>query len=72
MITVCGAGAIGGITGAALTRGGHDVLLVDRDAAHVDAINRDGLTVERDGVSSTTPMRAVTPERLGADPSLKR
>jgi len=70
MITVCGAGAIGGITGAALTRGGHDVLLVDRDAAHVDAINRDGLTVERDGVSSTTPMRAVTPERLGADLAL--
>ena len=29
-ITVYGAGAIGGITGAALTRAGHNVLLVDR------------------------------------------
>jgi ketopantoate reductase len=34
-ITVYGAGAIGGITGAALARAGHDVLLVDSAAAHV-------------------------------------
>ena len=43
-ITVYGAGAIGGITGAALARAGHDVLLVDRDAAHVEAMNAHGLT----------------------------
>ena len=48
-ITVYGAGAIGGITGAALARAGHDVLLVDSAVAHVDAINAAGLTVERLG-----------------------
>jgi 2-dehydropantoate 2-reductase len=64
-ITVYGAGAIGGITGAALARAGHDVLLVDSAAAHVDAINAAGLTVERDGAATTTMVRAVTPSGLG-------
>jgi 2-dehydropantoate 2-reductase len=64
-ITVYGAGAIGGITGAALVRAGHDVLLVDSAAAHVDAINAAGLTVEQDGAATTTRVRAVTPSGLG-------
>jgi len=68
-ITVYGAGAIGGITGAALARTGHDVLLVDNATAHVDAINAAGLTVERDGAATTTMLRAVTPSGLG--PSLE-
>jgi 2-dehydropantoate 2-reductase len=45
-ITVWGAGAIGGITGGALRRAGHDVLLVDIHEEHVAALKRDGLTVE--------------------------
>ena len=57
-ITVYGAGAIGGVTGAALARAGHDVLLVD-SAPNVDAINAAGLTVERDGALTTTPVRAI-------------
>jgi len=64
-VTIYGAGAIGGITGAALARAGHDVLLVDSYVPHVEAINASGLTVERDGSETTTPMRAVTPASLG-------
>jgi len=45
-ITVWGAGAIGGITGGALARAGHDVLLVDSHAEHVAALNASGLAVE--------------------------
>jgi len=45
-VVVWGAGAIGGITGATLTRAGHDVLLVDRDPAHVAAMKAHGLHVE--------------------------
>ncbi len=66
-ITIYGAGAIGGTTGAALARAGHDVLLVDSSTSHVDAINAAGLSVERDGVVTTTRMRAVTPAGLGRD-----
>src|SRR5262250_3062382 len=66
-VTVYGAGAIGGTTGAALARAGHDVLLVDSHAPHVEAINANGLTIERDGKATTTPMRAVKPADLGRD-----
>jgi len=64
-ITVFGAGAIGGTTGAALARAGHDVLLVDKDQAHVEAINAGGLTVERKDGTTTTRVRAVPPSALG-------
>ena len=64
-ITIYGAGAIGGITGAALARAGHDVLLVDSYMPHIEAINSGGLTIERDGAATTTRVRAVTPEALG-------
>ena len=42
-ITVYGAGAIGGITGARLAQAGHDVLLVDKAADHVAAMNVGGV-----------------------------
>jgi len=64
-ITVYGAGAIGGVTGAALARTGHDVLLVDRADDHVAAMNAHGLTIERRDGASTVPVRAITPGALG-------
>ena len=65
-ITVFGAGAIGGITGAALARAGHDVLLIDRAADHVAAMNANGLTVERRDGAATVRVRAITPDALGS------
>jgi 2-dehydropantoate 2-reductase len=44
-LTIVGAGAIGGITGAYLARAGHRVQFVERDPDHVAAIRRDGLQV---------------------------
>ncbi len=69
-ITVYGAGAIGGITGARLARAGHDVLLVDRAADHVAAMNERGLTIEAREGAITVPVRAITPEVLGSGLSL--
>jgi 2-dehydropantoate 2-reductase len=66
-VTVYGAGAIGGTTGAALARAGHDVLLVDSHPQHVEVINAHGLTIERDGEATTTRVRAVLPADLGHD-----
>ncbi|MCB0065340.1 MAG: hypothetical protein KDE19_24615, partial [Caldilineaceae bacterium] len=43
--TVIGAGAIGGTVGAYMARAGLDLLFVDADAAHVAAMNQDGLTI---------------------------
>jgi 2-dehydropantoate 2-reductase len=66
-LTIYGAGAIGGITGAALTRAGHRVLLVDRASDHVAAMNATGLTVVSGaaGTEWTARVEATTPDRLG-------
>ena len=44
-LTIVGAGAIGGLLGAYLIAAGRDVVLVDANEAHVEAINRRGLQV---------------------------
>lgn len=43
---VCGAGAVGGVVGGQLARAGFEVVLVDTNGAHVDAINRQGLRLK--------------------------
>src|SRR5437763_127535 len=66
-ITIYGAGAIGGITGARLAQAGHDVLLLDKADDHVAAMNARGLTIEAREGSVTIPVRALTPAALGAN-----
>lgn len=62
-VTIVGAGAIGGTAGVLLYQAGHEVTLVDRDAGHVAAINRDGYRLS--GIlDATESVRAVTPEQL--------
>jgi 2-dehydropantoate 2-reductase len=66
-ITVYGAGAIGGVTGAALARAGHDVLLVDAAADHVAAIAQHGITIvpgDAPAAAWTVRAPAVTPDAL--------
>jgi len=63
-ITVWGAGAIGGITGGALTRAGHDVLLVDVHEGHAAALQRDGLSVEDARGNWHVPVRAALPPEV--------
>jgi 2-dehydropantoate 2-reductase len=65
IITIYGAGAIGGITGARLAQAGHEVLLVDRAEDHVAAMNARGLTIESREGAVTIPVRATTPGALG-------
>ncbi|HVB10635.1 MAG TPA: 2-dehydropantoate 2-reductase [Bacillota bacterium] len=63
-LTIVGAGAIGGVAGAYLAQAGHDITLVDREVAHVEAINRDGLRISGYRGELRLPMRAITPEQL--------
>jgi 2-dehydropantoate 2-reductase len=65
-VTIVGAGAIGGVTGASLARAGHDVLLVDQAADHVAAMNEGGLAIVTPAGVWTAPVRAVTPDGLPA------
>ena len=61
---VVGAGAIGGTVGARLARDGHDVLFCDADRDHVEAINRNGLTIEGPVEQFTVRAPAVLPQDL--------
>jgi 2-dehydropantoate 2-reductase len=45
-VVIIGAGSLGSAIGGTLALGGHDVVLVTRNQAHVDAINRDGLRLD--------------------------
>ncbi len=63
-ILIWGAGAIGGVLGAYFQRAGHDVLLVDIAADHVEAMNRDGLSIEGPVEEFRQSVRAVTPDRV--------
>ena len=44
-LAIVGTGAIGSVIGAYLSRTGHDITLIDTWSEHVEAMNRDGLTV---------------------------
>lgn len=59
--TIVGAGAIGGTLGAYMARAGEDVTFVDADSAHVEAMNRQGLTIKGYAETFTVPARAYTP-----------
>jgi len=58
-IAVLGAGAIGGSIGADLTLAGHDVVLIDAWAAHVEAMKANGLCVMLPEQELHAPVRAL-------------
>lgn len=59
-ICVIGAGALGCSIGGVLTEGGSDVWLIDRNPAHVDAMNKVGLRMVDGGVERTVRVQAAT------------
>lgn len=68
MITIIGAGAIGGVIGGYLAKGGRQVEFVDIDKEHVEKMNAKGLTIELPDSSFTVPVNAYNMDeflRLG-------
>ena len=63
-LLIYGSGAIGGSIGAHLARAGHKVTLVDRDEAHVSAMQRHGLELRGPVAAFRTPVTAFTPGQL--------
>lgn len=63
-LAIVGAGAIGGTVGAYLARAGHDVTLVDQDAAHVAAVNERGLRITGPIEEFTARVPAYTPDEV--------
>jgi 2-dehydropantoate 2-reductase len=59
-IAILGAGALGCAIGAALTEAGNETWLLNRDARHVDAMRRHGLTVDDANGTRSIAVRATT------------
>ncbi|MBB5373289.1 ketopantoate reductase family protein [Acidocella aromatica] len=68
-IAIMGAGAVGCYYGALLALGGHEVTLIGRPQ-HVEAMNRDGLRLERAGESVFVPVQASTEAEGALDAEL--
>jgi len=65
-IAVVGAGAMGSLFGAMLAEAGNEVWLCDVWFEHVQTINKEGLTIERNGKTRRLSIAATTaPERIG-------
>ena len=65
-IAVVGAGAMGSLFGAMLAEAGNEVWLYDVWVEHVQTINKDGLSIEREGQTRTLSIEATTdPEQIG-------
>jgi 2-dehydropantoate 2-reductase len=61
-IAVLGSGGIGGYYGALLAKAGEDVLFIAR-GAHLEAMQRRGLTLRTAAGESTVPLTAVSHTR---------
>lgn len=60
---IFGAGSLGTVLGAYLSKNGEDVTLVTRNREHVDALNKTGAHVTGT-VEMTVPVKAVTPDEI--------
>jgi 2-dehydropantoate 2-reductase len=66
-VLILGAGAMGCLYGAALHRSGCEVVFVDVNQAHIDAINAGGLELETRAGTEHLPIPALRPEEV-SDP----
>jgi 2-dehydropantoate 2-reductase len=65
-IAVVGAGAMGSLFGAMLAEAGNEVWLYDVWPAHVQAVNQNGLSIEREGEARIVAIEATSdPDRIG-------
>ena len=62
-IAIYGAGAMGTILGAYLTKSGIDTVLVNRNKEHVDRLNEQGARITGE-IEMTVRVKAITPEEM--------
>ena len=60
---IYGAGSLGTVLGAFITRAGVPVDLVNRNREHVDALNRSGAVING-GIQMHVPVHAITPDEM--------
>lgn len=63
-VALVGAGSLGTITGALMSKNGVDVTLVDANKTHVDALNKVGATITGKMNEKNIPVKACLPEEM--------
>ncbi len=62
-IALMGAGSMGTVIGALISKAGLDITMVDANQAHVDALNAKGARITGH-MEFTVPVKAITPDQL--------
>ena len=60
---IYGAGSLGTVLGAYITKNGGEIDLINRNKAHVEALNKNGAKITGT-VNLTVPVKAITPEEM--------
>lgn len=60
---IYGAGSLGTVLGAYMTKNGQEVELINRNKAHVEALNANGAHI-KGTVDFKTPVKAITPDQM--------
>ncbi len=60
---IYGAGSLGTVLGAFITKNGGEIDLINRNKAHVEALNKNGATI-KGTVNMTVPVKAITPDEM--------
>ena len=60
---IYGAGSLGTVLGAYMTKNGQEVELINRNKAHVEALNQNGAHI-KGTVDFKTPVKAITPDQM--------
>lgn len=60
---IYGAGSLGTVLGAYITKNGGEIDLINRNRAHVEAINQNGARITGT-VEMTVPVKAITPDEM--------
>ena len=63
-VALVGAGSLGTITGALMSKNGVDITLVDANKAHVDALNTQGATIVGKMDEKNIPVKACLPQDM--------
>lgn len=62
-VCIYGAGSLGTILGAYITKNGGEIDLINRNKAHVEALNKNGARITGT-VDMTIPVKAMTPDQM--------
>ncbi|MGF6905599.1 ketopantoate reductase family protein [Fusobacterium sp. PH5-44] len=61
---ILGAGSLGTIMGAVISKNGGDVILIDNNKSHVEELNKNGATVTGYMELNNIPVKAITPDQM--------